>query len=309
VRSPSACERTLVALIALAVLASPTAARGDDKQVCADAYGQTQVLRREGRLIAAREQAVLCTRDVCPEFIRTDCTTWLAQIDESQPTLVFDVRDASGAVRTDASVELDGRPWLASSDVKAHPIDPGKYTLRIALAGESPREEQIVVREGEKNRKVSVVFAPAQPPPAAAPAAPPAAPPADTGPPPQVAPAAPTAGGGPGAAPWIVGGAGVVLLGVGGALGLVVLGQKSTFDEHCDEATRTCDADGISARDTGETLGPLSTVAMVAGGVGIAVGAVWLAVGGSSDDGSATHVDAGASFTADGATCRVRGTF
>jgi hypothetical protein len=109
VRSPSVFESSLATLVAfVAMAAGATEARADDKQVCSDAYAQTQTLRKDGKLHAAREQALLCVKDTCAEFVRTDCTTWLAEIEASQPTVVLEVRDASGNDVLDAKIELDG---------------------------------------------------------------------------------------------------------------------------------------------------------------------------------------------------------
>jgi hypothetical protein len=294
------------ALLAAALVAGafPSPARAD-KQVCADAYGETQRLHKAGRLIEAREQALVCQKDVCPEFIRVDCVQWLAQIEASQPSLVVVVRDATGVTRSDATIEIDGKPWSPGSSAAARPIDPGVHTLRVTIPGAPPREEQVVLRDGDKDKQVEITFA-APPEAEAAPLVPPAPPPPAPTPDQREAPSADAEG--PGAAPWIVGGAGVALLAVGAVLGVLVIGEKSTFDEHCDEQRGTCDEEGLAARDTGEALGPISTVALVLGGVGVGVGAVWLIAGSTSDAPTGT-LRAGPSIRPDGGAWRFTGTF
>jgi hypothetical protein len=268
-----------------------------EKKACSDAYDRTQSLRLGGQLQAAREQAALCTRDACAEFIRADCTTWLVQIDAGMPTVVFEVRDARGNDTTQVSVALDGKPWLTAVDVTARPIDPGTHTLRFTIPGMPPIERSVVVREGEKNKKVSVAFGTAPPPvaPLTAPPPAPVVPPEEDDTP---------------VAPWVIGGVGLAALATGGVLAAVVASEKSTFDEHCDDATRTCDAEGIAAGETGRTLGPLSTVSLVLGALGVGVATVWLIGDAAEDDASpSTAVGTGPVLGPAGAGWGLRGRF
>lgn len=305
-RSPSVSERRPIGasvsaatllLAATAAAAPPTArpALTGDKKACSDAYDRTQSLRLAGKLQAAREQAAMCTRDVCAEFVRTDCATWLLQIDASMPTVVFEVRDAEGNDTTAVSVALDGKPWLTAVDVTARPIDPGTHTLRFTIPGMAPIEQIVVVREGEKNKKVAVAFGTAPPP--VAPIVPPT-------------PVMPREEDDTPVAPWVIGGVGLAALATGGILAAVVASEKSTFDEHCDDAKRTCDAEGIAAGETGRALGPISTVSLVLGAVGVGVATVWLIGDAARDDASpATTVGTGPVVGADGAGWGLRGRF
>src|SRR3954470_24878187 len=94
--SPSAARRrrAATALLTAVLVSSGGLARADDKQACIASYDQTQKLRKGGKLGAAREQALVCLKDACAEFIRADCARWFAEIEASQPTVVFEVRDA-----------------------------------------------------------------------------------------------------------------------------------------------------------------------------------------------------------------------
>jgi len=276
VRSPNVSDlrrSAPVALFAAAIVVTAPNARADDKQTCADAYAQTQTLRQAGQLRAAHEQALLCVKDVCPEFIRSDCGTWLGEIAASQPTVVLDVRDGAGQSVLDASISLDGKPWLATIDASAHEVDPGTHVLRLSRGDAPPVEQSIIVREGDKNQKIVVTVATP-----GASAVPPPTPGPDAVPPPRLEGESPTV------APWIIGGAGVATLAVGAILGVVVLGDKSTFDEHCDAEAKLCDAEGGAARDSGESLAPVSTTLILLGGAAVGVSAVWIL---TRDSGSA----------------------
>ncbi|HEY4121779.1 MAG TPA: hypothetical protein VGM56_28125 [Byssovorax sp.] len=247
--------RALAVLVsALAVAATSTPARADDKAECSSAYAETQSLRRAGKLVDAHARVVLCMRDACAAFIRSDCVKWFGEIEAAQPTVVLDVKDARGNDASGVRVTLDGRPWIDGLDGKARALDPGPHTLRFEMAGARAVEQTLEAREGDKGRRVGVTFGAvdgeftvARDRPSRSPA------------------------------PWILGGVGVAALVAGGVMGGVVVGAKSTLDAHCHGST--CDSqDGVDAASTIHALGPATTIALVAGGAAVAGAAVWLAV-------------------------------
>jgi hypothetical protein len=298
-RRANARKRFALSLaVGLSIAGAPRAARADDNEACANAYDQVQVLRRGSKLGAAREQAAICLRDACPAFVRTDCGKWIGEIDAEQPTVVIVVHDGAGAEITAARVTLDGKPWLERLDGAAKPIDPGEHKLRFeAAAGASDLGVQI--HAGEKNRTVSVTIGaplPVTPPTLTSPPVKP--------PPVKQAPRSRSI------APWIVGGLGVASLGVGAVLGALVLGDKSTVNQECHQLTVwTCSQTGADATSSGKTLGPVSTITLVAGGVGIGVAAVWLIARAPADTSTATTVGTGPLVIPAGAGWTVRGSF
>lgn len=294
----SSGRRVAVSFTVASILTFVAQAFADDKQACSDAYEKTQSLRNGGQLRAAREQALICVREVCPEFIRTDCSTWLTQVEASVPTVVFEVRDADGKDVATGSVSLDGQPWLDVIDLAAHPVDTGTHTFRVESRGSEPAEAKLTLREGDKNKRISVQLKRAATPQPVVPRAP-----QSSEPPPE------QREGGRSIAPWILGGAGAAVLVTGVVLGVVTIAQKSTWEDNCNLKTEECNPDGLDAADTGRTLGPISTVAMVVGGAAIAGAGVWLLV----DDGGAKSetatISTGVVGTSDGAAWRVRGSF
>ncbi|MBX3190484.1 MAG: hypothetical protein KF819_26020 [Labilithrix sp.] len=124
---------------------------------CIAAYEQTQTLRKDGKLVSAKAQAAICAHDTCPGLLSKDCSRWLSELEASTPTIVFEARTASGAERTDVRVKVDGVPLIEHLDGKAIALDPGSRTFLFEAEGSSPVERTVVVREGEKNRKVSIV--------------------------------------------------------------------------------------------------------------------------------------------------------
>ena len=225
-------------------------------------------------------------RDACAGFIRTDCAKWLGEIDASQPTVVLEVRDAAGKDTAAVRVTLDGKPWLDKLEVTAVAIDPGEHVVRYEIDRAPAHEETVRVREGEKNKKLSFSFR-VQP----------------DGPSEEPAPK-------PSVAPWVIGGAGVAGLLVGGIFGGLTLAARSTVKSDCSSATNTCSPAGHSAADNGRTFGPVSTVGLVLGGLGVGTSIVLLATRPSAPTAaSPATVGIGPMVTTSGAWWRLAGNF
>ena len=260
-RNASSCTYLFRAVAALAILSALFFAQiafAGPKEECSSAYDQTQALRRDHRLQSAHQAAVVCSRDVCTDFIRSDCTKWMAEIDASQPTVVFEVHDTAGRDISQVRIALDGRPWLDHLDGTAKPIDPGQHTLQYAIAGAQPTNDTILIREGEKNRKVTASF--------------------DNGVL-RINPGASDSSTGASAnvGPWILVGIGGASLITGAVTGGLVIHDKSVTNAHCFDATKTCDSTGEPAAAQGRVLGPVTTVTLAVGGVAVAAGVIWYA--------------------------------
>ncbi len=156
--------RCLVALgLALAV-AAPSLARaaGDkgekgDKADCASASEEAQRLQKQGKLVDAQKQLLICTRSVCPAVVRQDCEAWLPTLGAMIPSLVVAARDDEGRDLVDVSVSLDGAP-VDSASGRAVQLDPGKHLLHVESPGRVPVDQAVVVHEGERARPVTVTL-------------------------------------------------------------------------------------------------------------------------------------------------------
>ena len=163
--------RPLLALSVLAAVALvPAAAHADDREQCITSAEQAQTLRDEGKYRRAREQMLVCARDVCPAAIKSDCGKWLDTLDREAPTVVFGARDAGKDV-TDVKVSMDGVVVAERLDGKPQLVDTGEHTFTFERGG-AVKEEKVLVRAGEKGRAISVTFGAATAAPAPAPAAP-----------------------------------------------------------------------------------------------------------------------------------------
>jgi len=157
---------TRVTLGGLCFLAHlPQAHAADKKQQCAAAYEQSQELRASSKLHAARDALVICAQDACPAFVQSDCTQWLAEIQREMPTVVLAAVDSKGSDLTGVKTSMDGVPVETEQEGKSIGVDPGRHVFRFELEGFAPIERAIVVRQGEKDRIVSVTFDSSQPSP------------------------------------------------------------------------------------------------------------------------------------------------
>src|SRR5579871_3288109 len=114
----------------------------DDKSDCADAAVQGQRLRNAHKLLLAREKLLVCAAQSCPVVVQRDCTSWLAELEQSLPTAVFTATDAQGRDRLDVTLQIDDGP---PSDLRgqALPLDPGPHTLRLRGKDGTTAEEQV----------------------------------------------------------------------------------------------------------------------------------------------------------------------
>ena len=75
------------------------------------------------------------------------------------PSVVLGAKDKKGRDIVDAKVSIDGKVVTESLDGKAVAVDPGVHTFRFETDGAPAVEETVVVRQGEKNRILTVTFA------------------------------------------------------------------------------------------------------------------------------------------------------
>jgi hypothetical protein len=234
-----------IAICAALVLA-PSVAHADD---CIGAYEATQTLRKDGKLMTARKEAALCARAECPAILARDCSKWIGELDASIPTVVLDARSPKGAEVADVHVKLDGMTLVEKIDGKAIQVDPGAHTFVFEVPGSAAVEKSVVVREGEKNRRISATIATSSSTPA------------------------PSKDDGVGAIPlgvWIFGGVSVAALATSAIFAIDGLGRKSDLDA-CKPHCSPDDVDAMNAR---------FTFADVALGAGVMAGAaaLWLYV-------------------------------
>lgn len=236
-RSRSRAPSIGAAALGIALVLDAGAAHADP--TCISAYEQTQTLRKDGKPVASKAQAGICANPSCPALLVKDCTKWLAELEAVIPTVVLDPRTPAGGVRADVRVKIDGAPPSEKIDGKPLALEPGSHSFVFEADGAAPAERTLDLREGEKNRKVTVTLAPA----------------------PLIrakAEARPVPLG-----VWIFGGATVVALATSAVFALDGLGKKSDLDK-CKPHCASADVDAMSSS---------FTFADVALGAGVMAGA------------------------------------
>jgi hypothetical protein len=163
------------------------------------------------------------------------------------------------------SVTIDGDAIPAAALGLKRPVDPGEHAVHAEAPGYQPADTKFSVAEGgSAEAKLVMQKAPEATPPVAGVGGagvgtePPGAEPPKTRSNRTLAIVA-----------LGVGGVGVV---VGGITGLVALGKHGTLSDECPDGK--CTSDKQSDVDSYKTMGTISTVSFIVGGVGLAAGAL-----------------------------------
>jgi hypothetical protein len=138
--------------------ASSRADNSDDKKTCVASFDRAQRLRAEGKLRDSRDALIECARDTCPALVRRDCTQWMGEVLTSLPSVVIGAQDATGKDLVKVRVSVDGNVVADRLEGKAFAVDPGAHVFRYELPDGTAVEEQVLVREGEKNRALMARF-------------------------------------------------------------------------------------------------------------------------------------------------------
>jgi hypothetical protein len=159
---PRVRSAAIVGIFALAPFAwsASAFAASEDVKACVAAAEKGQRLRNDGKLKEAREQLVVCARNVCPGAVRKDCEPLLSDIDSRLPTVVIAAKDDAGKDLIDVRVTIDGALVVSKLDGKAISIDPGAHTFRYEHDGSVAVDANVLVHDGEKSRELTVVFEP-----------------------------------------------------------------------------------------------------------------------------------------------------
>jgi len=273
--------RVALVVVFLALSSSGAAWGAPTRDECVASYDKGQKLRAAGSLRAAREEFLICAEASCPEVTKNDCSTWIGQVEESLPTLTFVVTDDAGNDVSEARVSIDGALLVERLDGKAVRVDPGPHELRFERSGAAPVTLDIVVQEGEKNRRVELKLGAGGSSSSAA-----------------ISPAA-----------WALGGAGLVGITIFAVLGGIGLSQRSDAEDTCGPS---CSDDVVDSIRTKFIAADVAlSVGLVALGAGIAIG-IATGIGGGAGAGAGartTTLHVGPPPFLDGVALSVQSTF
>lgn len=198
--------------------------------------------------------------------IEEEATARAAALDAKVPRLTITLAKTAPP---DAVVERDGITLGAPSLGVALSVDPGPHTISVKARGRADAKQDITLKEGDK-QTIEVDVGPAT---------------GTVTPPPPPAPAKTEEKTSGGMSPLVpIGfGLGVVGIAVGSITGIMALGKGSDAETACpDKKCKTPDA--LDSAQSGQTLGTVSTIAFIAGGVGVGVGVVGLFLGGKKTE-------------------------
>jgi hypothetical protein len=236
-------------LVTVVLTARPSHARGET-DVCVAAAERAQVQQHSGSLRGARESLLVCSREACPNAIKTDCLRWLAEVQAAMPTLVVSAVDASGSDVVDVRLLVDGVRVTDRLDGRPMDVEPGEHLLRVEHAG-AVAEARLLVRQGEHDRLVTLRFPDARPTP------PPISP--SPGPERRVPMGA-----------WILGGAGLIATSAGVFFWVSGRSDRSDLYASCG-LTQSCSQREIDNARTKVLVGDL-TFGLGLAAIGVAVG-------------------------------------
>lgn len=149
-------------LLALVLSEAQLASAQDmSKKACIDSHERVQLLKNDRRFREAKAEARTCAQDSCPGVIKTECLTFLRQLEQDLPTVAVRVIDEAGQDRFDVEVYVDDVLLTSTLDGTSYEADPGRRTFRFVVPGRDPIVRQVVIRQGQKNQAVEIRLGPA----------------------------------------------------------------------------------------------------------------------------------------------------
>jgi hypothetical protein len=254
-----------------AVTSAPRAEAADEDPVmqCIAASNKGLDLRKQGKLIEARQTLAACASSACGSDISAVCQKRVGEINAALPSIVFLPKDQAGRDLLGVRMTIDGHGPGEVLEGRAVVVDPGPHSFKFELAGVDPVVRSLIVVEGAKDRQERVDLGAPLPPHAAGASG------ASSGGE-QVPAAAP--GSGRRALGLWVGIGGLVGVAAGAVFGGLAASQWSTSKSDCSlpGTPASCPRrdDAVHAHDLASTYATISTVAFAVGGAAVATGAV-----------------------------------
>ncbi len=259
----------IVALVTAGASVAPPARAGDPAiGDCLLAAEASLKLRAEHKLRVTRTQLLVCSSPSCPAEVRQECMKRIDEVNAAAPTIVLAVKNGAGKELAAVKVTVDGQVIADHLDGSALAVDPGAHEFTFETAGMPPLTETIILHEGEKDRRETVLLGGAQPARAAVQATPEGEP-GESSPP----AAQPGTGSTQRVLGIVTGGVGVAGLAVGTIFGVLASSAWKTAQNECPTHTG-CPSQAINDRSSALTDATVSTVGFIAGGVLAATGVV-----------------------------------
>lgn len=129
---------------------------------CLEAHENAQVAREHADLVRARDLLRTCSREPCPHLVTRDCVAWLAEVERTLPSVVFDVLVGGTAGQADA-LFIDGAPVVITADDPVIELNPGlhRFGARKIIDGTPVDVEiELLVQASVSRQTVRLELAP-----------------------------------------------------------------------------------------------------------------------------------------------------
>lgn len=157
------------------VPAAPAAHAPPTRQECVALHEQAQDDKLAGKLLKAQSALRECSATACPSLVSRDCVSWLADVEQQMPSVIFRaVKDGEDVVAL--KVSEDAQSLTETITGTPLELDPGPHHFVAELPGFPAQAATYVLQAGDKGRVVRFDFV-TPPPPTPKPAPPPAVPP------------------------------------------------------------------------------------------------------------------------------------
>jgi hypothetical protein len=131
------------------------------KKECVRAFDDGQRAQSDHALRKARDAFLACASAECPAVLRADCAKALDEVRAAIPTIVLAATDGEGHDVSGVRVTIDGAAVADALDGTAKEIEPGPHKIRFEPAAPWIAVDlEVVVKEGEKNRRIAASLAP-----------------------------------------------------------------------------------------------------------------------------------------------------
>jgi hypothetical protein len=144
---------------AIVLVSSTSRAQGPSKGECVAANEAGQVLVQSGKRVEAERTLATCMAVSCPIPVREDCAQRLIETGRIIASVAFEWRDGAGNPVRIARVTMDGQPSPDAAGGRPIRLDPGEHRFVFEAEGLPPVEKTFTLREGEKGRNETIVFA------------------------------------------------------------------------------------------------------------------------------------------------------
>ena len=147
------CFSVFISFCSFCLTFASLAGADESKRACVAASTEGQTLRKQDKLLEARDKFHICAEDPCPQIVKSRCTRWLSETEAEIPSVIVRAKDSAGKDALDIEVTIDGRP---SQGGHQETLDPGEHVVVVKRVGGQGKEERFLLVDGERARVLTV---------------------------------------------------------------------------------------------------------------------------------------------------------